>query len=147
MSDPQTSDQCPKQALFLEHVTPNQSSWIAFGTMIPMVVFTVIIVLVTASSGGKPFSQQTHRFLGSTLLLVVMAALTFLLNMAFMHMQYCGPASPELAVVGMLSIWTGDIAALGTLIAWVCGAIHLFKAWRIERQRRTDLRARGRIDI
>lgn len=145
MPESQTPDQCSKQALFLDRVSPDHSAWIAFGTMIPMLMCSGIIIFVTIISHGKPVSQQRPRFLVATLLSIVVAVLAFPLNLAFRHMQYCGPASPTPGIVGVLSVWTGDITALGVLIAWLSGLIDLLKTWRNERKRRTDLAARGRI--
>ncbi|KAE9975804.1 hypothetical protein EG328_002984 [Venturia inaequalis] len=106
MAEEQTSDHCSKQALFLERVTPTQSAWIAFGTI-------------------KPFAQRWRRLVGAIILLVIEAALAFVLNLAFRHMQYCGPTSPTPAVIGVLSIWAGDIAALTALVVWMPSAMKL----------------------
>lgn len=146
MAEEQTSDHCSKQALFLERVTPTQSAWIAFGTMFPMVVLQCLIILVVTTSFRKPFAQRWRRLVGAIILLVIEAALAFVLNLAFRHMQYCGPTSPTPAVIGVLSIWAGDIAALTALVVWVCGAVALANTWKNERQRRTDLITWRHID-
>ncbi|TID15214.1 Oxygen-dependent coproporphyrinogen-III oxidase [Venturia nashicola] len=138
MPETETSHQCANQALFLKSVTPIQSAWIAFGTMFPMVVLQCLIILVITACGGKPVTQRWRRFVGATLLLLLEAALALVLNLAFMHMQYCGPTSPTPATIGILSIWAGDIATLTALIAWVYGAVALVEAWKKERQTLSD---------
>ncbi|QDS75111.1 hypothetical protein FKW77_007305 [Venturia effusa] len=137
--DTHTPDTCSKQALFLKHVTSNQSAWIAFGTMMPMILCTGVSILWFSQSRTRQLSQNQCRFRVSSGLLVMVGALAFVLNMAFMHMQYCGPASPTPAVIGVLSVWTGDIVALVALIAWVWGAVRLVKAWKEDRQQRRQL--------
>lgn len=147
MPQSKTPDPCSKQPLFLEHLSPTQSAWIAFGTMLPMVAVQCLIILVVVASGEKNFAQQRRRLVAATTLLLIEAALAFVLNLAFMHMQYCGPASSTPAVIGTLSIWAGDIATVLVLVTWICGVVGLVKAWKKERQRRESLTVRGRIDI
>jgi hypothetical protein len=131
--DPNYQPPCSKQALFFTNISTSDSAWVAIGAMIPIMLFSGIIIFITAS-GGSPRSKQRRRYIISTILLGLIAVLAFFINTAFMHMKDCGSPKPDtLAGTSMLSIFLGNIAAGVALIAWIIDTKVNIRAWRKER--------------
>jgi hypothetical protein len=145
MAHPQTLEQCAKQALFFTKLSTNNSAWIALSTMIPIVVFSAIIIF-TVASWGTTRSIQRRRYIISTVLLVLIGVLAFFLNTAFMHMKSCQPPVPEdLGAAATMAVFGGDLAAGIALLAWLIGTHLNIKTWKKEQKRRA-LQAQGQID-